>query len=192
VQNSVIVSYFRIFFIPLACSLLLTHCSHGPPGSNLKFISISTTPKLNERSAIKLDLVVVYNEQLFEKLQGLSSEAYYKAIPQIRRDNDTLVDIWRWEMVPNQFLNRYTPVFPYSKAWGVLFFAKYKTPGVHRAGIGSKIENVEIVLGEKEIEIFDTSTKGLLQKSGSYRQIYPKGNVKKLTDNDEENEPVET
>jgi hypothetical protein len=80
----------------------------------------------------------------------MTAKQYFSAIDRLRRDNVAMMDVWRWEMVPDQLLGNYEPVFSETKAWGGLFFADYQTPGDHRVGIG-KSAHVCVVMGPDDI-----------------------------------------
>lgn len=136
-----------------AVMLLLASCSSksGAPGLSLKSISLVSASNTNLNSGLTVDFVAVYDKNLLDKLQGMTSTQYFSSIDQLRRDNMSMFDVWRWELVPNQILENYKPVFEQSKAWGGLFFADYQTPGDHRVGIGLS-SYVRVTLGEQDIE----------------------------------------
>ncbi|MBY0263824.1 MAG: hypothetical protein K2P90_00100 [Holosporales bacterium] len=133
--------------------LFLEGCSliPGPPGLQLKNISLLSKEKANKNSALTVDLVVLYDKELLKKLQGMTSVQYFSSIDQLRRDNMSMTDIWRWELVPGQFLVKYQPIYENKKVWGALFFADYHTPGDHRVGIGTS-HNLCVTFGEEDID----------------------------------------
>jgi hypothetical protein len=183
------ISHFKLRFflrtIPFVVLLILVGCgSHeSPPGATLESFSVVATEDVNLDSAITMDLVVIYDKELLNTLNKMTSEQYYGAIGQIRRDNDTLLDIWRWEMVPNQVLENYDPVFDTEKTWGILVFADYKTQGAHRAGIGKDVAEVVVTLGKKDIASVNTSTE-ITETDVASKKIYPGRNTIRLTQND--------
>lgn len=150
----------RKIFHALALSLLtlvVTGCSIAPPGSSLRRISLKTSRDCNMSTAITVDLVVFYDKDLFESVKKMDAHTYFHSVDQVRRDNESLIEIWRWELVPNQILENYKPVFKQGKAWGVLIFADYKTKGTHRAGIGSEVKSAFVSLGKTDFLSIDTS-----------------------------------
>lgn len=145
--------YARFSFFTIT-ALLMAGCSSTskPPGTKLERFSLIAHKNLNHDSAMRVDLVALYNKNLLAKLKEIPSAEYYKKIPQLRRDNAGSIVIMRWELVPAQILEGYVPVIPKpDNVEGVLFFADYNEKGSHRALIDTDARSTRIILGEKDI-----------------------------------------
>ena len=96
-----------------------------------------------------IDSLQKKSEQTPEQL----SESTELSIDQIRRDNFALLKIFRWEVVPTQILEDYTPVFPDNNTvWGTVVFADYSFQGMHRFTISPETESVRVILGADKIQ----------------------------------------
>ena len=140
----------------LVVNSLLAGCSsvEKPPGTSLTDVSLISTKDVNTNTAITVDLVAVYDKELFGKLKEMPSAAYFGSIDQMRRDNMSAVEIFRWEMVPGQILEGYEPQIAKDRTWGLIFFADYQTPGAHRAVVG-QTDAARLVLGSKDIDALE-------------------------------------
>ena len=160
----------KILFLGGLGALLLAGCSSGPtpPGINLQTLSLTGLDTLNQNAPITVDLVMVYDDTMMKKLEALTANAYFSSIDQLRRNNMSAFDIWRWEVVPGQVLQNFAPVMRSEKGWGSFIFMDYQAPGEHRIGLG-KSATVNIVMGEKEVQaVTSDSTAG-----GEQLQVYP-------------------
>jgi hypothetical protein len=135
----------------VAVLVLLSACGPSIPGVNLKTISLLSREDMNGDRPLCVDFVVLYDKELLRKFHEMTANQYFRSVDQLRRDNMSMMDVWRWEMVPGQFLGNYRPVFKNSKAWGALFFADYQSAGEHRFDVGPA-PHVCVILGKETIE----------------------------------------
>ena len=133
------------------CLMVLTACAPSIPGVNIQTLSLLSRDGANDNLPLSVDFVVVYDQELLKKLKTMTAKQYFASIDQLRRDNMSMLDVWRWEMIPGQFLGNYTPSFKSSNAWGGFFFADYQKPGEHRFSVGSA-PHICVVLGTETIE----------------------------------------
>lgn len=87
----------------------------------------------NGDSPVKLDLLVVYDKALLDKLLGLSAGDWFKAREQFRRDypDDEGYRSWSWEWIPGQTVEPQRIEFGMGARAGLLFVG-YDAPGPHR------------------------------------------------------------
>ncbi|MBX9621289.1 MAG: hypothetical protein K2X28_04580 [Alphaproteobacteria bacterium] len=114
--------------LALAVALSLTGCG---PDLSINSVTIYTDQDANQNSAIAVDLVVLYDDNLVKGLGQMSASQYFSTTSQLLLDNPTLLDIWHWELVPGQVVQVFSPETA-TAANGAYVFANYLTPGDHR------------------------------------------------------------
>lgn len=114
-------------------------------------IQVSIAPDANEDSPLAVELIVVYEDKLIDKLMEKTARDWFVGREQFLRDYDDGVDSWKWEWIPGQ------EVRPIEVTYGigakrVVLFADYLTPGEHRATIDPQ-RPFRLILGQAEIEL---------------------------------------
>jgi type VI secretion system protein len=130
-----LVSFLRPLVTLLAVSLASCTVEEMPELS-IETVSIYAEPEANHNSAIAVDLVLVYNADLLKTIGKMSAAKYFAASRQLLLDNPSLLDIWRWELVPGQMVSGFMPDHDKGDAYGGYVFANYLTPGDHRTKVG--------------------------------------------------------
>ena len=143
----------------LTCAIVavfLAGCSGGPekpPGPSLEYFSLVSHKKLNDNSALTVDLVVCYEKDLCERIKKMTASEYFTSIDQMRQDNSSFLKIFRWEIVPTQILEDYNPLYPSSETvWGIVVFADYPDEGNHRFIVPPESQSTRVILGTEKIE----------------------------------------
>lgn len=144
---------FQALLIPLL--LLVSAC--GLPnrvrsmfGGQLP-IQVSIAPDANEDSPLAVELIVVYENKIVDKLMEKKARDWFAGREQFLRDYADDVDSWKWEWIPGQ------EVRPIELTYGVgakrvILFADYLTPGEHRATIDPQ-RPFRLILGQSELEL---------------------------------------
>lgn len=102
-------------------------------------VRFSATPDINNNAPVAVNIVVVYDPILLERLSLMSADKYFEQLEQFRRDiKSGTADIFSWEIVPGQNLED-QPIVP-TKVSGLaaLVFARYSSPGEHRVLLGEE------------------------------------------------------
>jgi type VI secretion system protein len=132
---------------------LLTACGSSPEMNNIALLRVSlyATKDANNNSATPVDLIVVYDPTLSKALSGLTAAQYFETANQLRQDNPTHVDIWRFEIVPGQLIKRFElkNLGSYGDAY---VFANYLAPGPHRLKIAVDYNDAYILLTDKDVQ----------------------------------------
>lgn len=116
----------------------LSSCSNDSfPDLEIETVSIYADPDANQNSAIAVDLVLVYNQELAKTIGKLTAAKYFAMSKQLLLDNPTLLDIWHWELVPGQIVEDFEPPQDNGEAFAGYVFANYLSPGEHRIKIGA-------------------------------------------------------
>lgn len=124
-------SYVNCLYALIALGLVA--CSSKPkPELYVDTVSIYTEADTNQNSAIAVDLVFVYDQELAKQLGKMSASKYFSSSKQLLLDNPSLLDIWHWELVPGQIVQNFSPPQEKGDAFAAYVFANYLTPGDHR------------------------------------------------------------
>ena len=108
------------------------------PSVCLEFVDISLDSDANQDSAISVDVLVVYKDELMKALMKMKAADYFASRIQILRDYPDMVDMWHWELTPGQVVRDY-PITQRSDApVGAVIFADYFAPGDHRIRFASE------------------------------------------------------
>lgn len=114
-------------------------------------IQVTISPDANEDSPLAVELIVVYENKIVDKLLEKKARDWFAGREQFLRDYDDEVDSWKWEWIPGQ------EVQPIELTYGVgakrvILFADYLTPGEHRANIDPQ-RPFRLILGQSELEL---------------------------------------
>jgi type VI secretion system protein len=99
-------------------------------------VTVDVSENANQNSPIAIDVLLVYDEVLLERLTKMTSLEWFEKRAQIKQDylNGNGLDYWGWEWVPGQNVKTQSlPLKPKAKA-GIIF-AKYFAPGEHRSRV---------------------------------------------------------
>lgn len=139
---------------PLAFLLVLgiVSCTiEDQPELSIETVSIYADPDANQNSAIAVDFVLIYNQELLKTFSKMSAEKYFSSARQLLLYNPSLLDIWHWELVPGQIVENFIPPQNKGEAYGAYVFANYLTPGDHRVGVAPH-GVVKLLLSREELK----------------------------------------
>lgn len=163
----------------------LVSCSSSTdPELSMKSVSVFVEPDANQNSAIAVDLVLVYNQELVNTLGKMSASKYFDSSSQLLLDNPTLLDVWHWELVPGQIVEDFEPPQEKGPAFGGFVFANYLTPGDHRVKVAPN-GIVKILLLKSDLKNLATYD---IRDVNNGKTMTDVGNPKELTQTD--NYPV--
>ncbi len=97
-------------------------------------LHVTVGPEANQRSAVAVAVVVVYQRPVLDKLVALSARDWFQHHQQLQRDYPGSFHAWSWEWVPGQAVADQDLRYETGAKAGVVF-ADYLTPGAHRAVI---------------------------------------------------------
>lgn len=98
----------------------------------LNKVDISLDSDANQDSAISVDILVIYKEELLKAVMKMTAKDYFASSMQIKRDYPDMVDIWHWELTPGQLVRDYPITQRSDRPEGAVIFADYFAPGDHR------------------------------------------------------------
>lgn len=97
-------------------------------------VSIADDANLNQPIAV--DLVLVKDNDLLKQFSQLPATAWFEKRDQLMRDHEKKVQLVSWEWVPGQVVSEVELKIDPSIT-GAVLFARYSTPGDHRAVLSS-------------------------------------------------------
>lgn len=115
-------------------------------------LDVTVSPDANGGSPVAVDVVVVYDQMLMDKLVQMSATDWFEQRDQFRRDFPQALDVWQWEWVPGQKVERQRLPIQARRSKGGLVFANYALPGTHRARIDLR-KPVSLSLGEDSFSV---------------------------------------
>ncbi|MGB0672076.1 MAG: hypothetical protein ACPGNT_11310, partial [Rhodospirillales bacterium] len=116
--------------------------------TRVREIHIDVARNANNNSAVALDIIVTYDEDMYKALLQATAKDWFAHKDQFRLDFPTGYDLWSWELVPGQLVESLPLSDDVSRAVGSVVFADYGSDGAHRARI-DQLNNVLIRLGQE-------------------------------------------
>lgn len=95
-------------------------------------VAFTISAGANSGNPVAVNVVVVYDKRLLDKLLALSAQEWFKGREQWQRDYGDELEVEGWEWVPGQAVPRQEIAF-HAGAKAGLIFADYYAPGAHRA-----------------------------------------------------------
>ena len=123
---------------------------------DLRQVMLIVDNNMNERRAVKLHLVIVYEPALFSALTRMKSTEYFRTVKQITRDNPEQLEIFKWTLEARTSVGPWTDINyntnPLTPAGGIIF-ASYNTLGEHRIVIPQTAQKLQIQLNRNTFYI---------------------------------------
>lgn len=108
----------------------------------LEKVNFKAADNVNDTSPVTVHIIIPYKPELLKELMKMDAETYFRKLPQMKTDYVGQFDIFEWDIIRGQRLE--APIVPSRVSGeGVLVFARYNSPGNHRAVIG---EDHEVII----------------------------------------------
>lgn len=105
----------------------------------LEKIQFKAADNVNDTSPVTVHIVIPYKEDLFKELMKMDSETYFHKLDQLKSDHAGQIEIFEWDIIRGQRLNATIDPSRVSGE-GAIVFARYSSPGPHRAAVGDAQE----------------------------------------------------
>ena len=69
-------------------------------------LQVRISERANQNNAIALDLLVVYDDEVLKTVMAMTGKDWFARREQVKRDNRGKLDVWSWEWVPGQEVER--------------------------------------------------------------------------------------
>jgi len=135
-----ITRFGRLIGVGMLCAVILvtSACSNIGARTRAMFgdrleIKVKIAPDANMDNPVAVDLLLVYDDALLERLIAMTALEWFNQREQIRKDNlpEEGLDTFEWEWIPGQTVADIDlPLKPSAKA--AILFVRYLTPGPHR------------------------------------------------------------
>lgn len=101
-------------------------------------VSFRAADDMNNSSPVTVHVVVVYKPELLAELVKMDAYGYFQKADQLKIDNAGQMDVFTFDIIRGQRLNN-QPISPSKMSGeGVLIFARYASPGPHRATLSEE------------------------------------------------------
>ncbi|MEQ9490626.1 MAG: hypothetical protein RIM72_16715 [Alphaproteobacteria bacterium] len=123
------------------------------PVFSMEWVALQASPDTNNDQPVAVDLVILHQEELIERLEKLPASDWFDRKAQFARDFPKGFTIISWELVPDQSIqarqltDEELESETGDRAVGAYVFALYSTPGDHRARVLTQ-RGITIVLEE--------------------------------------------
>ncbi len=138
----------RVFLL-LALLSLLAGC-----GTTLesRLLHFQVDENANRNTPVAIDLVAVNEMALLQRLSRIAAWEWFGQRQQLQQDFPFHLQVWSWEVVPGDTLEPFEIPKAARQAEGLLLFARYTTPGLHRVRLGP-FEELLLHLTEHELRV---------------------------------------
>lgn len=106
-------------------------------GTKVKWdqVTLAAADNANRNSAVAVDVVLITEDAVLEKVIDLSSAKWFSARADLAKTFPKVLTYRSWELVPGQALNIDGDSFGAPRVSAALVFADYATPGNHRVRV---------------------------------------------------------
>lgn len=138
----------------VAIVTLLLSCSVGRKvrsafGGKLP-IEVTIAGEANDNSPVAVDLLLVYDDKLVDKLTEMPAADWFKNKEQYVADHPAIV-VKSWEWTPGQTIDPIQVEYR-AGARNVVLFADYQTEGPHREVVG-RPKPFKLILGARDLSV---------------------------------------
>jgi type VI secretion system protein len=108
----------------------------------LEKVHFKAADNVNDSSPVTVHILIPYTADLLKDLMKIDADAYFQKANQIKIDNAGNLDVFSWDIIRGQRLNDVAITPSKLSGEGIVVFARYGTPGPHRAAIADDREVV--------------------------------------------------
>ncbi|MCP1117720.1 hypothetical protein [Robbsia andropogonis] len=139
----------------LALAALVCGCANSNPQYRIHWsgLTLSATSDANGDNPVAVDLVLSSDVAMTERIAAMSAAQWYAQREALQALFPDRLHYFSWEIVSGQTLHMPRSVMAPRRVNAALVFARYGTPGVHRARITARKGPVTIRLTRENIEI---------------------------------------
>jgi|JI10StandDraft_1071094.scaffolds.fasta_scaffold85454_2 type VI secretion system protein len=116
-------------------------------------VVISAVPGANQNSPIAVDIVLVREEAMLEKIAPLPAAKWFQTRADMLKTFPGSFTYKSWEVSPGQTLRVRGDVFGSPTVVGVFVFADYMTPGEHRIRVEQLQNRIIVELGARGFSV---------------------------------------
>lgn len=121
-------------------------------------LTVVTESDANGNSAVAVDVVLVRDKALLDKLLAMPASAYFAARADLLRTFPDGLTVLPLELTPGQRIDLDHKRLTRDRAWAALVYANYATPGDHRQRLLLDSSGYRLVLGAQDLVARDIKT----------------------------------
>lgn len=118
----------------------------------LRAVSIQSDENINDFSPVKVHVVFAYEQGAYDKLIKMTADSYFDQSEQLKEDFNEAMQIFEWDVIRGQIINDQKIIPQKPTGSGIIVFANYLSPGMHRKTVGTD-EKISIRLHENDFEL---------------------------------------
>ncbi|MGY4533155.1 type VI secretion system protein [Pseudomonas sp. TE3786] len=122
----------------LASVFALGGCAFFGPKVQLDALTLEVSQRANNDTPIAVDFIAIRDPELLKQLSAIPARQWFAEREQYQRDYRDQLSVWSLELVPGQFMQADDFPLRGQAAAGLLVFAGYNSPGVHRLRLGDE------------------------------------------------------
>ncbi len=154
--------------ILIIAALLLSGCAKSPNKRHLlKSVSILSQDNMNNNSVVIVDLVQVFNQELWKSLSKMKGNEYFQKKQSIATYNSQHVKIWSFEPIPQTKMQSFCITNWKPRCFGAIVFVSYNSNKQNSFILPPITKNLYISLGAdslKSASSSNNSTKNLIRR----------------------------
>lgn len=137
----VLIGFLALTSLAVLSGCGITDAFKSGPVFSMEWVALQASPQANGDQPVAVDLVILHQEELIERLEKLPAADWFGRKAQFARDFPKGFSIISWELVPDQSIparqlaDDELESTTGDRAVGAYVFALYVTPGDHRARV---------------------------------------------------------
>lgn len=108
------------------------------PSVKLQAATLDVVSMANDDTPLAVDFVAAKDPELYKLLLGLPAAKWFEQREQLLRDYSADLKVWELELVPGQHLETEDVPIRGESAAGLLVYAGYAGPGMHRLSLDTR------------------------------------------------------
>ncbi|MHA6194621.1 type VI secretion protein [Pseudomonas wadenswilerensis] len=145
--------FFKILVVLLSVANI-AGCSLFGSKVSVDGVTLDVALRANDDSPIAVDFIAVNDVDLLAKLSGLTAKQWFATRDQYQRDFRQYLHVWGLELVPGQLIESSTFPLDGKPSVGLLAFANYQSPGVHRLRLEDQ-RSIRLKFDAREMTLLD-------------------------------------
>ncbi|USO00806.1 MAG: hypothetical protein H6845_00545 [Alphaproteobacteria bacterium] len=126
--------------------------------NNFKTVSLVTHHTMNNNSVLRVDIVQVFEADLWKMLSKMSNQDYFSQKEDIIKQNNLNIKLWSFEPIPQTKTSSFQLQNWKNISYGAVMFISYSSKQKNII-IPNSATHISIALGDKKIENISTRTK---------------------------------
>lgn len=160
-RSRIAISYLlALTFLLSACDVPMTDTI--PPDFAIKTIQIHTGQNINNKMALSIDFVQIYEKSLVTTLQSMDATSFQQKKEQILLDHPDGIGIWTYEFTDNESFRFKMPL--HKNYWAIMIFIHFSSGGT-KINVPSHLMDIRLQINDETFKMSEE------EEVGSYTQL---------------------